>query len=573
MYAVDGTTVYSYWSLYDFGSDTLALRALHTTDGTQRWRQQLPSRLRSVAVVGDLVWTTTSEAGIYGGQGGQLTAWSPADGAQLANVDFTTRVQAGTAFAGGRAFVQAAGLHAIGTGATLPTVTTKALRSGRVGTPYAEQLAVSGGTPPYTWSIASGSLPAGVAIAANGALSGTPTAAGAPLVTFRVRDAANRSVTAPLVLQVGSTGGTSAWSTGRYDASHNAFNPAETGVGLDHAIQMASRWKTAANAGSSSPSDAISVGGRLYATGMDGVLRAWSATGTTTNRVPVWTASADPNEQLVSAPTESAGTLYVVGSDAAVYAIRASDGVRLWRQTTDPDVSQYASPVAAPLVVGGKVIVAGYRPNLGTAGAWALSASTGALAWGGVAKDLTVPGANPSVQLPAASDGSRVFIELGCEVQALDLATGATVVDGRRHLRNQRRLQPLQLDAQRAVGQQRRRLRRLLGRDRGVRRGHGLGSLEDAPRHHRRQPRGVQRCARHPGDHQRDRVQLEHRCRWVSTPGPASSSGRPTPARRDRRACRATWSSCPRRRGCAATTSATAARSGTPARSAPTTSG
>jgi hypothetical protein len=64
---------------------------------------------------------------------------------------------------------------------------------GEVGVPYPSvQLGASGGTPPYRWSAA---LPAGLSLAANGSVSGTPTATGSPF-TVQVDDSAGRSATA-----------------------------------------------------------------------------------------------------------------------------------------------------------------------------------------------------------------------------------------------------------------------------------------------------------------------------------------------------------------------------------------
>ncbi len=46
---------------------------------------------------------------------------------------------------------------------------------GQVGTPYNAMLTATGGTAPYSWSLASGTLPAGLALNAAGAIAGTPT--------------------------------------------------------------------------------------------------------------------------------------------------------------------------------------------------------------------------------------------------------------------------------------------------------------------------------------------------------------------------------------------------------------
>lgn len=56
------------------------------------------------------------------------------------------------------------------------------------GRPYAQTLTASGGTPPYSFSIAEGALPAGVSLAADGTLSGTPTVAGSFALTATALD-------------------------------------------------------------------------------------------------------------------------------------------------------------------------------------------------------------------------------------------------------------------------------------------------------------------------------------------------------------------------------------------------
>jgi len=76
---------------------------------------------------------------------------------------------------------------------TTPTllVSTGSLANGEVAAGYSQTLAASGGIPPYTWSITSGSLPPGLALApSTGAISGTPTTAGTESFVAQVADSA-----------------------------------------------------------------------------------------------------------------------------------------------------------------------------------------------------------------------------------------------------------------------------------------------------------------------------------------------------------------------------------------------
>ena len=72
-------------------------------------------------------------------------------------------------------------------------ITTTSLANGQVGIAYNASLTAKGGTTPYTWTVSSGTLPAGLALnASTGVIAGTPTAAvsSAPL-TFRVQDSSS----------------------------------------------------------------------------------------------------------------------------------------------------------------------------------------------------------------------------------------------------------------------------------------------------------------------------------------------------------------------------------------------
>jgi hypothetical protein len=69
-------------------------------------------------------------------------------------------------------------------------ITTTALANGTVGSAYSAALAGIGGTGTLKWSIASGTLPTGLTLnPATGALTGTPTAAGAYSFSIGITDA------------------------------------------------------------------------------------------------------------------------------------------------------------------------------------------------------------------------------------------------------------------------------------------------------------------------------------------------------------------------------------------------
>src|SRR5262249_56481212 len=81
---------------------------------------------------------------------------------------------------------------------------TGALPGGVVGTPYSQTLTASGGTAPYTFSILTGSLPAGLTLSGDGIVSGAPTLAGTS--TFTVRATATDGCTGSAPFTVGITG-------------------------------------------------------------------------------------------------------------------------------------------------------------------------------------------------------------------------------------------------------------------------------------------------------------------------------------------------------------------------------
>lgn len=113
-------------------------------------------------------------------------------------------------------------------------VSTATLPDATVGTAYAATLVHAGGTGAVSWSVASGSLPAGLSLAAGGAISGTPTVHGTYSFTVRVTDSASATATKPLTITVAPPPppviSTSALGSGSYGAAYAATLQATGGL-------------------------------------------------------------------------------------------------------------------------------------------------------------------------------------------------------------------------------------------------------------------------------------------------------------------------------------------------------
>ncbi len=114
-----------------------------------------------------------------------------------------------------------------------------------VGVAYSSSLTASGGTSPYTYSIKSGSLPAGLSLnTSTGAITGTPTTAGTSNCTAQVTDAVSGTATSSCTITVVAPptiskvfGASSILLNGSTTLQFTIANPnstaALTGVGFD----------------------------------------------------------------------------------------------------------------------------------------------------------------------------------------------------------------------------------------------------------------------------------------------------------------------------------------------------
>ncbi|HWB85593.1 MAG TPA: putative Ig domain-containing protein [Bryobacteraceae bacterium] len=81
-------------------------------------------------------------------------------------------------------------------------ISTTMLPMGNVGVAYSAVVAASGGTPAYTFTVSSGSLPDGITLNASGGLQGKPTTAGRFPVTFEVTDSTQATAFGDLVIVI-----------------------------------------------------------------------------------------------------------------------------------------------------------------------------------------------------------------------------------------------------------------------------------------------------------------------------------------------------------------------------------
>jgi hypothetical protein len=113
--------------------------------------------------------------------------------------NFTVQVADSAAVTANKAFTLT-----IATGLIITTAPT--LPVGSAGVSYFASLSASGGTSPYSWTITSGALPAGVTlIASTGAITGTPTSGGTFTFTAQATDSASLTATKSFTLTIAAS--------------------------------------------------------------------------------------------------------------------------------------------------------------------------------------------------------------------------------------------------------------------------------------------------------------------------------------------------------------------------------
>ena len=146
------------------------------------------------------------------------------------------------------------------------SVSTSSLPAVTMGSAYSSTLAATGGTSPYKWSIASGSLPAGLTLSSAGTISGTPTASGNVSFTVEVTDSESTPATATAIESIDVSASSSltapsqAANAGYTSLAFNSdfskgLSLSNTGTGAGYSWYNSGIWYESAATGASTPNN------------------------------------------------------------------------------------------------------------------------------------------------------------------------------------------------------------------------------------------------------------------------------------------------------------------------------
>jgi outer membrane protein assembly factor BamB len=278
---------------------------------------------------------------------------------------------------------------------------TPSVPGGSVGVSYAFALEAAGGSG-YSWSVTSGSLPAGLSLSSGtGLISGTPTTTGSSTFTVKVDASGGKTASKPFTVVVAAAAD---WPQGAHDEGGRAWSPSDGSVDASNVAGIGEEW---AVTGSFEP---VIVGNLVYGAGQvpgrDGTY-APMALDLTTGDV-AWYGPSLP-EGCLGGPVAVTASAVVVACGSLIAYDRGGSHARLW-STADTDPGIYTQNL---LITGSTAITWSQDRVL------AYRLSDGQRLW-----QQLLPSGTGSISDVAAS-GSSVVVAYDTRLRALATGTGA----------------------------------------------------------------------------------------------------------------------------------------------------
>lgn len=221
------------------------------------------------------------------------------------------------------------------------TISTASLPEGTVGAQYSAALQASGGTVPYTWSIISGSLPSGLALNANGQISGSPSTQGTSSFSAKVQDSSAPANTAsdsyeivvsPTTSENAAGCGATAGGASQYDQSacgNVAPFPSPAAGAAISACQniSAGTFHLTSNIGSSQTAVCLKITGGPVVLDLAGFTVTGRIVGSSFKLSGTHIYSSAPGGGVICSDTSGTdpGCIYLQGSDTTITAVLEVD--------------------------------------------------------------------------------------------------------------------------------------------------------------------------------------------------------------------------------------------------------
>ncbi|MGA2014754.1 MAG: putative Ig domain-containing protein, partial [Solirubrobacteraceae bacterium] len=236
-------------------------------------------------------------------------------------------------------------------------VGTQTLPPAAVGLRYSTAVQAIAGTPPYTWSVSSGSLPSGLSLSPSGVISGSAQTTGSSTFTLAVEDSTGTTATRSLTLTVNPTPAAAVWvsSNSAVDAfALNASGNANPTVTLGGALTQLDGVGGLV----------LDTTGEVYASNIDTPSVTVYASGASGNAAPVRTIEGAATGLVDPAgiTLDPSGRLYVTNPPAGTVTVypAGANGDQAPVQTIGGSNTGLRDPVAVTVDAAGHIWVADY---------------------------------------------------------------------------------------------------------------------------------------------------------------------------------------------------------------------